>query len=57
MLIYKRQPQRGDKSHLDEVVLTIKRKRHSRSRAVDQNGNVLDILMQSRCNRQTARHF
>ncbi|MBC3911529.1 IS6 family transposase [Undibacterium umbellatum] len=52
-----RQPQRGDKWHLDEVVLTIKGKHHYLWRAVDQNGHVLDILMQSRRNRQAAKRF
>ncbi|NHZ66923.1 IS6 family transposase [Massilia genomosp. 1] len=53
----RRQPQRGDKWHLDEVVLTIKGKHHYLWRAVDQNGQVLDILMQSRRNRQAAKRF
>ena len=52
-----RQPQRGDKWHLDEVVLTIKGRHHYLWRAVDQNGHVLDILMQSRRNRQAAKRF
>jgi len=38
----------GDKWHLDEVVIAIKGKRHWLWRAVDQNGAVLDILVQSR---------
>jgi putative transposase len=53
----RRQPQRGDKWHLDEVVLTIKGKHHYLWRAVDQNGHVLDILMQRRRNRQAAKRF
>lgn len=53
----RRQPQRGEKWHLDEVVLTIKGKHHYLWRAVDQNGHVLDILMQSRRNRQAAKRF
>lgn len=53
----RRQPQRGDKWHLDEVVLTIKGKHHYLWRAVNQNGHVLDILMQSRRNRQAAKRF
>ena len=53
----RRQPQRGDKWHLDEVVLTIKGRHHYLWRAVDQNGHVLDILMQSRRNRQAAKRF
>jgi len=39
------------------VVLTIKGKHHYLWRAVDQNGHVLDILMQSRRNRQAAKRF
>ena len=53
----RRQPQRGDKWHLDEVALIIKGKHHYLWRAVDQNGQVLDILMQSRRNRQAAKRF
>lgn len=53
----RRQPQRGDKWHLDEVVLTIKGKHHYLWRAVDQNSQVLDILIQSRRNRQAAKRF
>jgi putative transposase len=40
----------GDKWHLDEVFLTINGKRHYLWRAVDQDDNVLDILVQSRRN-------
>jgi putative transposase len=50
-------PRRGDKWHLDEVYLTINGKRHYLWRAVDQQGNVLDILVQSRRNRQAAKRF
>jgi putative transposase len=53
----RRQPQRGDKWHLDEVVLTIKGKHHYLWRTVDQNNHVLDILIQSRRNRQAAKRF
>lgn len=53
----RRQPQRGDKWHLDEVVLTIKGTHYYLWRAVDQNGHVLDILMQSRRNRPAAKRF
>ncbi len=41
----------GDKWHLDEVFLTINGKRHYLWRAVDQDGNELDILVQSRRNK------
>jgi putative transposase len=52
-----KQPKRGDKWHLDEVVLIIKGKHHYLWRAVDQNGHTLDILMQSRRNRHAAKRF
>ena len=38
---------RGDKWHLDEVVLTIVCKKQYLWRAVDQDGFVLDVLVQS----------
>src|ERR1019366_4873004 len=41
-------PVRGDKWHLDEVVITIAGKKHWLWRSVDQDGFVLDILVQSR---------
>ena len=44
----RRRPRCGDKWYLDEMVLTIRGQKHSLWRAVDQEGNVLDILMQSR---------
>jgi putative transposase len=53
----RRQPRRGDKWHLDEVVLTIKGKHHYLWRAVDQDGHTLDILVQSRRNRQATKRF
>jgi putative transposase len=52
-----RRPQRGDKWHLDEVFLTIEGERHYLWRAVDQDGHVLDILVQSRRNRRAAKKF
>ncbi|GHO71420.1 hypothetical protein KSC_103120 [Ktedonobacter sp. SOSP1-52] len=45
----------GDTWHLDEVFLTIKGKRQYLWRAVDQHGNVLDILVQSRRNKQAGK--
>ena len=50
-----RRAQPGDKWHLDEVFLTINGKRHYLWRAVDQDDNVLDILVQSRRNKQAAK--
>ena len=44
----RRQPKRGDKWHLDEVVLTLKGKHHYLWHAMGQDGHTLDILVQSR---------
>lgn len=41
----------------DEVFLTINGKRSYLWRAVDQHGTVLDILVQSRCDKQAAKKF
>jgi len=53
----RKQPARGDKWHLDEVVLTIKGTHHYLWRAVDQEGNTLDVLVQSRRSKKAARRF
>jgi putative transposase len=53
----RRRPRPGDKSHLDEVFLTINGKRHDLWRAVDQDDNVLDILVQSRRYKRAAKKF
>jgi putative transposase len=53
----RRRPRPGDKWHLDEVFLTINGKRHYLWRAVDQDDNVLDILVQSRRNKKAAKQF
>src|SRR5215475_15877002 len=53
----RRRPRAGDKWHLDEVFLTINGARHYFWRAVDQDGNVLDILVQSRRNKKAAKEF
>ncbi len=50
-------PQPGDKWLLDEVFLTINGKRYYLWRAVDQDDNVLDILVQSRRNKKAAKKF
>jgi putative transposase len=47
----------GDRWHLDEVFLTINGKLQYLWRAVDQDGEVLDILVQSRRNKQAAKKF
>ena len=53
----RRRARPGDKWHLDEVLLKINGKRHWLWRAVDQNGVVLDILVQSRRDQQAAERF
>jgi putative transposase len=53
----RRRARAGDKWHLDEVMLKINGKRHWLWRAVDQNGLVLDILVQSRRDQQAAERF
>jgi putative transposase len=52
-----RRPCCGDKWHMDEMVLTIRGKKHYLWRAVDQDGNVLDILVQGRRNKKAAKRF
>ncbi len=53
----RRRPRPGDKWHMDEVFLTIKGERHYLWRAVDQDGNVLDILVQRRRDKRAAKKF
>jgi putative transposase len=53
----RRRPRPGDTWHLDEVFLTIHGVRHYLWRAVDQDGHVLDILVQSRRNKKAAKTF
>ena len=55
--IRRERPGPADKWHLDEVVISIKGKRHWLWRAVDGNGDVLDILVQSRRNTSAAKRF
>jgi putative transposase len=50
-------PRPGDKWHCDEVFLTINGQRHYLWRAVDQNGHVLDILVQCRRDKTAAKKF
>jgi putative transposase len=47
----------GDKWHLDEVVIIIGGKKHWLWRAVDQDGFVLDVLVQSRRNAKAAKRL
>jgi len=53
----RRRPICGDKWYLDEVILTIRGQKHYLWRAVDQDGNVLDILVQSRRDKKAAKRF
>jgi putative transposase len=53
----RRRPRPGDKWHLDEVFLTINKERHYLWRAVDQDGRVLDILVQRRRHKVAAKKF
>ncbi len=53
----RRRPKPGDKWHLGEVFLRIRGKLHPLRRAVDQNGHVLDILVQSRRSAKAAKRF
>ncbi|WP_169055103.1 IS6 family transposase [Azospirillum sp. TSA2s] len=53
----RRRPKPGDKWFLDEVFIRIRGKQHYLWRAVDQNGVVLDILVQSRRNTKAAKRF
>jgi putative transposase len=53
----RRRPQPGDKWYMDEVFIRIRGEQHYLWRAVDQDGNVLDILVQSRRNAAVATRF
>jgi putative transposase len=52
-----RRPRPGDKWHLDEVFLTVQGERHHLWRAVDQDGHILDILVQRRRDKHAAKKF
>ena len=47
----------GDRWHLDEVFLKINGRLHYLWRAVDQDGDVLDILVQSKRDKGAAKKF
>ncbi|MCX4538444.1 IS6 family transposase (plasmid) [Streptomyces sp. NBC_00841] len=53
----RRRPQAGDKWHLDEVFIKVNGVRQYLWRAVDQDGNVLDILVQSKRDAKAAKRF
>src|ERR1700746_3253929 len=52
--IRQRAPCRGDKGPLDEVCISFAGQQHWLWRAVDQDGFVLDVLVQSRRNKKAA---
>src|SRR6478672_11575157 len=53
----RRRAQPGDRWHLDEVFIRINGITHYLWRAVDQHGNVLDVLVQRRRNAKAAKRF
>jgi putative transposase len=53
----RRRARSGDKWHLDEVFIKINGTSHYLWRAVDQHGNVLDILVTSRRDAKVATRF
>src|SRR5512144_1631654 len=55
--VRRRLPRPGDTWHLDEVYLKLNGQLHYLWRAVDQDGQVLDILLQTRHNKQAAKRF
>jgi transposase-like protein len=52
-----RRPRPGDKWHLDEVFIKVNGEQKYLWRAVDQDGNVLDILVQDRRDTAAAKRF
>src|SRR5215213_9108284 len=55
--IRRRLPRPGDTWHLDEVVITIAGEKHWLWRAVDQDGIVLDVLVQGRRDKRAAKRL
>jgi len=53
----KRQGRRGNTCHIDEGFVTIQGERQYLWRAVDQDGDVIDILVQRRRNQRAAERF
>ena len=53
----RRQGRLGDIWHVDEVFITIRGERHYLWRAVDQDGDVLDILVTRHRDRKAAKRF
>jgi putative transposase len=55
--VRRKSPRPGDRWHLDEVFLKINGRVHYLWRAVDQDGDALDILVQRRRDRKAAKKF
>ena len=55
--IHRDRPQPNDKWHLDEVVITIRGKKHWLWRVIDADGDVLGIIVQTRRNAKAAKRF
>lgn len=55
--LQRKQPSRNDIWYLDEVVISIAGKKHCLWRAVDQDGYVLDEIVQSRRNTKAAKRI
>ena len=55
--IRRNRPKVGDKWYLDEVVIKINGEIFYLWRAVDQHGDVLDIMVQKRRNKKAAKRF
>jgi putative transposase len=55
--VQRRRPRPGDKWHCDEMVLKVNGQRRYLWRAVDQEGIVLDILVQHRRNQEAVEAF
>ena len=53
----RKQGRLGDVWHVDEIFITIRGKRHYLWRAVDQGGDVIDILVTKHRDRQAAKRF
>jgi len=53
----KRQGRLGDTWHIDEVFVQIQGQSQYLYRAVDQDGDIIDILVQLRCNQQAVDWF
>ncbi len=55
--IHKDRPKPNNKWHLDEVVITIRGVKYWLWRAIDADGDVLDILFQKHRNAKAAKRF